>query len=53
LFKPAKEEEKSSETFGGIQSNTQEGGRVPIIYGIMISGFYVISAKISSAYIPA
>jgi predicted phage tail protein len=52
LFKPAKEEpEKSSETFGGIQSNTQEGGRVPIIYGIMISGFYVISAKISSVYI--
>ena len=52
LFKPAKEEpEKSSESFGGMQSNGQEGGRVPIIYGTMLSGMYVISAKITSVYI--
>jgi predicted phage tail protein len=44
---------KRSLIFGGPQTTTQEGGRVPIAYGIILVGWMLISSKISTVYQPA
>lgn len=50
LFKPAKpEEEPTSKTIGGLPNNTQEGGRMPIVYGRIQAGMYVISSRVDSS----
>lgn len=50
LFKPAKPEaDPSSQTIGGLQNNTQEGGRVPVVYGKIQTSMYVISSRIDSS----
>jgi predicted phage tail protein len=43
---PDAKDSKKSLTFGGPSTTVKEGGRVPIIYGVVIVGIYVISAKI-------
>ena len=50
LFKPAKpEEEPTSKSIGGLPNNTQEGGRMPIVYGRIQAGMYVISSRVDSS----
>jgi predicted phage tail protein len=50
LFKPAKpEEEPTSKSIGGLPNNTQEGGRVPVVYGRIQTGMYVISSRVDSS----
>ena len=50
LFKPAKpEEEPTSKTIGGLPNNTQEGGRMPVVYGRIQTGMYVISSRVDSS----
>lgn len=49
---PDAKEDKKSLVFGGTNTTVKEGGRVPIIYGVVLVGMYVISAKITSTYIP-
>jgi predicted phage tail protein len=50
LFKPAKPEaDPTSQTIGGLQNNTQEGGRVPVVYGKIQTSMYVISSRIDSS----
>ena len=50
LFKPAKpEEESTSKTIGGLPNNTQEGGRMPVVYGRIQTGMYVISSRVDSS----
>ena len=43
---------EKSLVFGGTSTTVKEGGRVPIIYGVALVGMYVISAKITSSYVP-
>ena len=43
---PDAKESKKSLTFGGPSTTVKEGGRVPIIYGVVVAGLYVVSAKI-------
>jgi predicted phage tail protein len=43
-------EGKRSLIFGGPTTTTQAGGRVPIIYGVMLSGWVLISSKIVTTY---
>jgi len=43
---PDAKESKKSLTFGGPSTTVKEGGRVPIIYGVIVAGLYVVSAKI-------
>ncbi|PMB01920.1 hypothetical protein CEN49_26695 [Fischerella thermalis CCMEE 5273] len=43
---PDAKESKKSLTFGGQSTTVKEGGRVPIIYGVIVAGLYVVSAKI-------
>ncbi len=50
LFKPAKpEEEPTSKTIGGLPNNTQEGGRMPVVYGRIQTSMYVISSRVDSS----
>ncbi len=50
LFKPAKpEEEPTSKSIGGLPNNTQEGGRMPVVYGRIQTGMYVISSRVDSS----
>ena len=50
LFKPAKPEpDPTSQTIGGLPNNTQEGGRVPVVYGKIQTSMYVISARVDSS----
>jgi predicted phage tail protein len=43
---PTDKEDKKSLNFGSPSTTTKEGGRVPIIYGVVVAGMYIISAKI-------
>lgn len=45
-------DDKKSLVFSGTSTTVKEGGRVPIIYGVALVGMYVISAKITSSYVP-
>jgi len=50
IFQPKKEldkEEKQSNSFSPVE-NAGEGGRVPVVYGIMMVGIVPISAKLDS-----
>lgn len=51
--KDSEREGKRSLIFGGPQTTNQEGGRVPIAYGIILVGWMLISSKIRSSYQPA
>lgn len=44
--KPSSQESKKSLTFGDSTTTIEEGGRVPIIYGVTIAGLYIVSARI-------
>lgn len=46
-------EDKKSSLFGGTSTTVKEGGRVPIIYGVYLAFMYIVSAKITSSYVPA
>lgn len=39
---------KKSLVFGGPSTTQQEGGRVPIAYGVVLCGLYVVNAKVVS-----
>ncbi|MBO3459947.1 hypothetical protein G7B40_040180 [Aetokthonos hydrillicola Thurmond2011] len=41
-------EAKKSLTFSGSTTTVKEGGRVPIVYGVVVAGMYVVSARIVS-----
>lgn len=43
---PDAKETKKSLNFGSPSTTVKEGGRVPIIYGVVIAGMYLVSAKI-------
>ncbi|MBW4478649.1 MAG: hypothetical protein KME54_17755 [Tolypothrix brevis GSE-NOS-MK-07-07A] len=43
---PDAKESKKSLGFGNPSTTTKEGGRVPIIYGVVVVGMYLVSAKI-------
>ncbi|MFM6919964.1 MAG: hypothetical protein ACKPKT_20725 [Dolichospermum sp.] len=45
-------DDKKSLVFSGTSTTVKEGGRVPIIYGVALVGMYIISAKITSSYVP-
>jgi len=50
IFQPQKEptkEEKQSNSFNPVE-NAGEGGRMPIVYGIMMVGIIPISVKLDS-----
>ena len=40
------EENKKSLGFGNPAATVEEGGRVPIIYGVTLSGLYIVSARV-------
>jgi len=42
---------KSPELFSAPSNNTQEGGRVPVVYGVALVGIYIVSADIRSSYV--
>jgi len=50
---PDSRDDKKSSVFGGTSTTVKEGGRVPIIYGVALVGMYIISAKITTSYVPA
>ncbi|MFM6602485.1 MAG: hypothetical protein ACKPH3_00100, partial [Dolichospermum sp.] len=52
LFSRQDKDEKKSLVFSGTSTTVKEGGRVPIIYGVALVGMYIISAKITSSYVP-
>ena len=51
--KDTEREGRKSLIFGGPQTTTQAGGRVPVAYGIVLVGWMLISSKISTTYQPA
>ena len=44
---------KRSLIFGSPKQTVTEGGRVPIVYGVHLTGLNIISGRIQSAYQPA
>ena len=46
--KPADEEDKKSFVFSGATNTSSVGGRVPIVYGLMLAGSTVLSAQVRS-----
>jgi predicted phage tail protein len=48
LDKPADEEDKKSLVFSGQQNTSSAGGRVPVVYGVILVGSTVISAAVRS-----
>jgi predicted phage tail protein len=51
--KDSEREGKKSLIFGGPQTTTQAGGRVPVAYGRILAGWMLISSKITTTYQPA
>ena len=49
LFGKKKEEDRQSQSFNP-SATTKEGGRVPIIYGVVLVGMYIVSADVKTYY---
>lgn len=50
---PDSKDDKKSSVFGGTSTTVKEGGRLPIAYGLVLTGIYIISAKITTSYVSA
>ena len=46
-------DDKKSSVFSGTSTTVKEGGRLPVIFGLALSGLYIVSAKITTSYVAA